>query len=91
MEYLDGVQVYKVPLRESRLSNGEDEGGWSIIAPITTSHMAIHTWPLRGAFMLDIFSCRPFSMTRAEHIVRERLGVDPNRCAVRYIDRNQAF
>lgn len=42
----------------------EDEGGISIqilgYDTLSTSHLAIHTWPLRDEFHLDIYSCRDF-------------------------------
>ena len=38
----------------------EDEGGISVLACLSTSHIAIHTWPLRCEFHLDIYSCREF-------------------------------
>lgn len=39
----------------------EDEGGISILALISTSHIALHTWPARRTFMFDLVSCRPFN------------------------------
>lgn len=39
----------------------EDEGGVSVVALISTSHIALHGWPNRRRFMLDVVSCRSFS------------------------------
>jgi S-adenosylmethionine decarboxylase len=39
----------------------EDEGGITGILVLSTSHCAIHTWPLSGTFVFDIFSCRSFN------------------------------
>ncbi len=39
----------------------EDEGGFSFLALISTSHIALHTWPLRERFMFDCVSCKPFN------------------------------
>jgi len=39
----------------------EDEGGISVLALISTSHIALHGWPNRRRFMLDVVSCKPFS------------------------------
>jgi len=39
----------------------EDEGGVTGTAVLSTSHVAIHTWPVRHTFVLDCFSCRDYS------------------------------
>ena len=71
----DPVAV-EVPIDESKLASDEDEGGVSYFCLITTSHMAIHVWPLRKTFMLDIFSCRPFDPSVAVAVVLKKLSVD---------------
>lgn len=38
----------------------EDEGGVTSVVVLSTSHAAIHTWPLRGRAVLDVYSCREF-------------------------------
>lgn len=45
----------------------EDEGGVTVQAvgiaayhTLSTSHVALHTWPVRREFHLDIYSCREF-------------------------------
>ncbi len=38
----------------------EDEGGVSVIHVLSTSHVALHTWPECSVFMLDVYSCRDF-------------------------------
>ena len=75
MKYLQPPTAIRVPLDPERLATDEDEGGWSVICQITTSHIALHGWPMRGAFMMDIFSCRPFEAERARALVREVLDV----------------
>ena len=76
MQYLQKPIVMRVPFNESNLQTAEDEGGYSGICQITTSHISIHTWPLRKAFMMDIFSCKDFDAKAAEIMVVERLGVE---------------
>jgi S-adenosylmethionine decarboxylase len=76
MQYLQRPLALRVPLRKERLSGGEDEGGWSVICQITTSHIALHGWPLRRAFMMDVFSCKDFDMGRAKDLVFEKLQVE---------------
>lgn len=56
----------------------EDEGGVTGIVVLSTSHVAIHTWPLRVAeprremFVLDVFSCREFGPSQVQGLVRDR-------------------
>jgi len=73
MQKLGKPVVREVPVQVELLSTKEDEGGLSIIVPITTSHLAIHTWPERRALMMDIFSCRPFDADQAYQIAAQRL------------------
>lgn len=75
MEYLQRPTAIRVPIDPEKLDSMDDEGGWSVICQITTSHIALHGWPLRGAFMMDIFSCRDFDIASAERVVREHLDV----------------
>jgi S-adenosylmethionine decarboxylase len=76
MQYLQKPIVMRVPLDESKLFTDDDEGGYSGICQITTSHISIHGWPLRKAFMMDIFSCKEFDKEKAENIVLELLNIN---------------
>jgi len=76
MQYLQKPIVMRVPLDESKLHTDDDEGGYSGICQITTSHISLHGWPLRKAFMMDIFSCKDFDHKRAEQIVLKTLCVN---------------
>ena len=64
---LGSPMVYDVPIEISKLNSEqfEDEGGITTqivgFSTLTTSHCAIHTWPLRNEFHLDLYSCRFFS------------------------------
>jgi S-adenosylmethionine/arginine decarboxylase-like enzyme len=51
------------------------DGGYSIQALITTSHVAIHTWPEVAFFMFDVVSCKPFEQQRLRMLLDEYLGV----------------
>lgn len=51
----------------------EDEGGVTGVAVLSTSHCAIHTWPLREFFVMDVYSCRDFDPAELERAVAERL------------------
>lgn len=54
--------LYEVPLNTDNLNSDDfmDEGGVTGVIILTTSHCAIHTWPLRQEFHLDIYSCKEF-------------------------------
>lgn len=75
MQYLQRPIAMRVRLDPDKLETEDDEGGWSVICQITTSHISLHGWPLRGAFMMDIFSCKDFDPAQAEAVVREMLQV----------------
>lgn len=75
MEKLGEPIAREVPVQPELLSTDEDEGGVSIIMPITTSHIAIHAWPTRKAIMLDVFSCKPFDAKAAQKFISEKFAV----------------
>lgn len=76
MEILDGPRMTEVELDQARLDTDSDEGGITGYCLITTSHISIHTWPLRKRFCLDLFSCKEFDGEAAVKLIRERLHVD---------------
>lgn len=82
MQYLQRPTAIRVPIDPGKLATEEDEGGWSVICQITTSHIALHGWPMRGAFMMDIFSCREFDPQAARGVVLEHLDVTESRFQV---------
>jgi S-adenosylmethionine decarboxylase len=50
----------------------EDEGGVTGVCVLSTSHCAIHTWPLRSFFVMDVYSCRDFDEQVVRDMIRER-------------------
>ena len=75
MQYLQRPLALRVPMDPRKLETTDDEGGWSVICQITTSHISLHGWPLRGAFMMDIFSCLDFDTEKAQAVVKQTLDV----------------
>ncbi|MHC4936302.1 MAG: S-adenosylmethionine decarboxylase family protein [Planctomycetota bacterium] len=75
MELLDGPRITEVDLDPSMIESDLDEGGVTGYCLITTSHISIHTWPLRERFCLDVFSCRSFDPQIVLDYVREEFGV----------------
>lgn len=58
--------VHLVPLDPSKLDSPQfqDDGGVTCqlvgFTTLTTSHIAIHTWPLRQEAHIDLYSCKDF-------------------------------
>jgi S-adenosylmethionine decarboxylase len=76
MRMLGEPHLYEVETEIAKLGVEpfEDEGGVTGVCVLSTSHCAIHTWPLRPYFVMDIYSCRDFEPSAvAEHLAR-RLG-----------------
>lgn len=64
---------------EPRLLTGDrfrDEGGISGLRMVNTSHLAVHCWPLRNAFMFDASSCKRFNANVAVDIIKRYLKVE---------------
>ncbi len=58
--------------------------GWSVTAVITTSHIAIHTWPEQGFVMADIVSCKPYDQEAAVNWLAMRFIVECWHRLIRY-------
>jgi S-adenosylmethionine decarboxylase len=89
MRYLQRPQALQVPVEAEKLDSEEDEGGWSVTAQITTSHISLHGWPMRCAFMMDVFSCKDFNTELAKQVIYEKLGVW--QAVVQVIERRGPF
>lgn len=75
MEILVEPTFREVPLDPHKLSTDSDDGGVTGTVVITTSHGAIHTWPLRHRFALDVFSCKEFDPDKALAFLCDRMRV----------------
>jgi S-adenosylmethionine decarboxylase len=76
MRMLGEPHLYEVETEIAKLGVEpfEDEGGVTGVCVLSTSHCAIHTWPLRPFFVLDVYSCRDFEPTAVEQHLAARLG-----------------
>jgi len=76
MKIIQGPTFLEVELDPSKLDSAvfQDEGGITGSAIISTSHMALHAWPLRKFFSMDVFSCKEFDTSRAMNVISETLG-----------------
>lgn len=81
MRPLGAPIVYDVPLEITRLKAVpfEDEGGVTGITVLSTSHVSIHTWPLRGLYVLDVYSCRDFRDSVVTMTAATYFGIDKMR------------
>jgi S-adenosylmethionine decarboxylase len=75
MSIIFGPVMKTVRLDPSKLTGDvfQDEGGSSAFCMISTSHISIHVWPLRKAFLMDVFSCRNFDKVIAEETINKYL------------------
>ena len=85
MQYLTRPLITPVELEPDKLATDDDEGGTSYFCQITTSHIAAHTWELRRAIMLDVFSCKPFDTEIAFDVLNQHL--DFEHYCIRVVDR----
>lgn len=82
MRPLGETIIYDVPLEIEKLGKEpfEDEGGITAqivgFATLSTSHCAIHTWPLRKEFHLDLYSCRFFQQGSIVNFLKDFLQID---------------
>ena len=78
MRPLGDTHMYEVleELEKMSVEPFEDEGGTTGVCVLSTSHCAIHTWPLRNFFVMDIYSCRDFDPTEIRRMIVSRLGVN---------------
>lgn len=79
MRPLDGPHMVDVECDIKKLGQEpfEDEGGITGVIVLSTSHIAIHTWPLRPFFSLDLYSCRSFRPEIVmDHIIDYLGGTD---------------
>jgi S-adenosylmethionine decarboxylase len=76
MRILGTPHMYEVETEIAKLGVQpfEDEGGVTGVCVLSTSHCAIHTWPLRPYFVMDVFSCRDFDPSHVEKHLAAKLG-----------------
>lgn len=67
MKLIWGPEFLEVEVEPEKLTGDAftDEGGTSGFCMINKSHIAIHVWPLRLQFMLDVCSCDAFDSEKA--------------------------
>lgn len=93
MRPLDIPRVYAVAEQVALLDDPqEDEGGVTGFLVLSTSHISFHGWPLRdGLGLLDVFSCRDFSLGAVVRKLREYFEPDGGGMHVRVTDVSTAM
>ncbi|MDJ0273991.1 MAG: adenosylmethionine decarboxylase [Nitrososphaerota archaeon] len=84
----EAVGIARATLMEVKTWKVEGvKGGVSVLALITESHIAIHTWPEYRYATVDVFTCGDHSDPKAafEHIVR---SLKPEWVVQHYADRS---
>jgi S-adenosylmethionine decarboxylase len=76
MRALGEPVMFDVPVELAKMNVEpfEDEGGVTGTVVLSTSHCAIHTWPARRLFVLDVFSCRDFDPEAVLDLVASAFG-----------------
>ena len=62
--------------RQLGLDPHPHESGFSTLALISTSHIALHAWPHLSYFMFDIASCKPFDSNAMREHLHDALALD---------------
>jgi len=82
-EFLDTlpekIQMTKImPPYVFKYDGGEKPEDWGIsgFVIIAESHISIHTFPEKGYFSIDIFSCKDFNIKEAIDIIKEFFQTD---------------
>lgn len=77
MTPLGSPVVHVIPIDHSRVKHElNDDGGITAMQVITTSHIAIHTWPLQGRARVSLDSCVPFAPITTEQWIKNFFGAD---------------
>ncbi len=91
MKIILGPECIEVPIDPAVLRHMQetgvfsDSGGISTFTVISTSHLALHAWPLENKVSLDVFSCCTFDQELALAFIYKALGI--TRASVIVLDR----
>jgi len=62
-----------VPIEPDLVGTPDDDGGLTLLQPLTTSHLAIHTWPAQGRARVVLDVCVPFEVERIARLLENAL------------------
>jgi len=65
--------IHNIPFNSNNIEGDDfmNEGGVTGVLILSTSHCAIHTWPLKQEFNIDIYSCKKFNKEVAVKFVSD--------------------
>ncbi len=74
-----------------KYDGGEKPEDWGVsgFVIIAESHISIHTFPEKGYFSIDIFSCKDFDIDKALDIIRDYFGTE--KLEIRRTNRGTEF
>ncbi len=74
-----------------KYDGGDKPEDWGVsgFVIIAESHISIHTFPEKGYFSIDIFSCKDFDMDRALDIIKSFFGTE--KLEIRTTNRGTEF
>ena len=75
MEILLPPQMVEVPIDLAKIGTPDDDGGITGVAVLSTSHVSVHTWPLRRAISFDLYSCHDFNPKEVFKILLSKLSL----------------
>jgi len=67
------TQPYVFPYYCGQAQSGHPEWGITGVVIIAESHISIHTYPEKGIFFMDVFSCKSFDTEETLEFVRKAL------------------
>jgi len=74
-----------------KYDGGDKPEDWGVsgFVIIAESHISVHTFPEKGYFSIDIFSCKDFDVDRAIEIIKEYFGTE--RLEIKQTERGSEF
>lgn len=69
------MKIIKGPIVLNYKSSEERENGITGFAILAESHVSIHTYPMKGFFSLDIFSCVEFDIKKIKGYINQTFDV----------------
>ena len=65
--------------------------GFTGLAVIDYSHIAVHTFPSSKAMFIDLFSCKPFPVARILNYIKESLALKDSQLTIQTINLDESI
>jgi S-adenosylmethionine decarboxylase len=86
MKHLAELSEMQVLFGPEIIEGSPDNPGFTGLAVIDYSHIAVHTFPSTGALFIDLFSCKPFPVSRILNFVKDTFALDNSQVTVQTIN-----